>query len=998
MFLYLNACAHSGQDTLPYRLQHFDNSSGLPQNSVNAIAADKLGYIWLATESGLVRYDGRHFQLHIPPIEVTNNHRFFHIFTSINGDLLAMNYQHVIVQIANGKISRDSTLPFEIRDYAGWEVSRNNSDAGKAYDVRLPNRIMNWESSMTSLRLHGRKGERFIYSKDTLTLELNNGKSIRHPFRNKGSWNFFLMGDSLYFLQEDGRTVRFGSDLQVAAFSGDILLDPDFIRHPGKTQVFWNRVQDREVLLYAGNSFYLATPQGNGLHTRRILSGFDVASNTITTAFYDQGKGKLFLGSATLGLFILTEQRFATRHAPKKSNSHYSIMPFGANLVMSSTGYFLGPGEPGARPIPSWDPVLSDFYSVSPDGEQGFWTKGYKGLYHYTNQPIRKNGQWEMPSKITMLHTDKSGKLWIGLQQAQGVWVMDGFDQQKAPYKVMSTRMDPTCFAEDGNLMYIGVNRGLYIYDMQSGRLDSLAGIKGKYVRSIKVVAPGEVWITTYGNGFYVYRKGRLSAFPMDNEQFLSYSHCISLDRHGYFWIPTNTGLFQMSRKDLLDYIDDSTRLPYYHYYDKFDGMATNEFNGGCQPCAATLGNGFTAMPSLDGVVFFHPDSIRPVLPSLPVFLDAVMLGNREMAADSIIQLPENFNSLQLAFSTPYMGNPKNLHLQYALLRSGESDTIWNPLPVDGHIMLSTLPSGEYHLTVRKHNGFGLGNYTYKSIWLHVEVPWYESRWFYALLLLLGIGGTLLLARFREIYMNRKNAMLKLMVDEKTKELKSKSALQDKIIQSVGHNVLTPLKYQYFLSRKIHELTEKEGASFTEMARVMNDHTNYLYHMVDNLLKYLKSQIEDREVANSLFEPAVTADAVLKIFQDIAKEKGTALVNDIPEAMQLYGDELLLSVILHNLTDNAVKVTRKGQITLDARLHNGGVVLSVKDTGPGMRADIVQWFNAAEVRDYPGVGGGIGLLIVKELAQNMGLHVAVVSEEGKGSGFTIWFPDQERRH
>ncbi len=998
IFLYLNASAHFGQDTLPYRLQHFDNSSGLPQNSVNAIASDRLGYIWLATESGLVRYDGRHFQIHVPSIQTTINHRFFHIFNGHNGELLTMNYSNVVMRIDDGKIFPDSSLPLSARDYTGWEISRNNGDAEIAYDVRLPNRIMNWESTLTSFQLQGSRGRRFIFRNDTLSMERKGEGNIRYPFRNKGSWNFFLLGDSLYFLRDDGRTVHFGSSMEVSAFSGDILRDPAFIRHPGKTQVFWNRVQDREVLLYIGKSFYRATPNGSGLYTRRIFSGFDIVANTISTAYYDKEKGKLYLGSATHGLFILTEQRFATRHTPENNNSHYSLLPFDSNLVMSANGYFLGLGQPVARPIPYWDPILSDFYSVSPDGEQGFWTKGYKNIYHYNKKPIRKNGQWEMPAKVTMLYTDKRKRLWIGLQKAKGVWVMDGSDPQKAPNKKVNTWMDPTCFAEDGNQMYIGANRGLYIYDMQTGRLDSLAGLAGRYVRNAKVVAPGEVWITTYGHGFYVYRNNHLSAFPLDNEQFLSYAHCISLDRHGYFWIPTNTGLFQMRRKDLMDYITDTTRLPYYHYYDKSDGMATNEFNGGCQPCAATLGNGYNAMPSLNGVVFFHPDSIHPVLPSQPVFLDAVMLGNREMAADSLIRLPENFNSLQLAFSTPYMGNPKNLHLQYALLRTRESDTIWNELPEDGHVMLSTLPSGGYNLTVRKHNGFGLGNYAYKSIRLHVAAPWYESRWFYALLLLLGIGGTLLLARIREMYMNRKNAMLKKLVDEKTQELKSNSALQDKIIQSVGHNVLTPLKYQYFLSRKIHELTVKEGASFTEMARVMNDHTNYLYHMVDNLLKYLKSQIADRQVADSLFEPVVTADAVLKIFQDIAKEKSTALVNNIPEAMQLYGDELLLSVILHNLADNAVKVTRNGQIVLDARSHNSGVVLSVKDTGPGMRTDIVQWFNAAEVRDYPGAGGGIGLLIVKELAQNMGLHVAIVSEEGKGSEFTIWFPDQEERH
>ncbi|WP_298713896.1 ATP-binding protein [Chitinophaga sp.] len=102
--------------------------------------------------------------------------------------------------------------------------------------------------------------------------------------------------------------------------------------------------------------------------------------------------------------------------------------------------------------------------------------------------------------------------------------------------------------------------------------------------------------------------------------------------------------------------------------------------------------------------------------------------------------------------------------------------------------------------------------------------------------------------------------------------------------------------------------------------------------------------------------------------------------------------------MLYNLTDNAVKVTRNGRIVLEAAEEGGGAVLVISDSGPGMRADLMQWFNTGDAMDSPIAGGGIGLMIVKELAQAMGLHVAVTAAAGQGSRFTIWFPGERGVH
>lgn len=993
LFHCLTLAAQTSQDTSPYLLQHFDNSSGLPQNSVNAIGADPEGYIWLATEGGLVRYDGLHFRLRNPDRPPVHNNRFYHIYYDQDGRFSAMNYNNEVVRIEKGEVWRDTVVRLATMDYVKWKIPTSIKDSGRTYHIRVSSYPQSWGAHLTGFRWQLPGNRTVSYENGVMASHRNQFTEFSHAFRNKGSWNFFLLGDSLFFLGEDGRTVRFGQRLHTAPLEGDIQSNPAFRRNPEKVKMFWNRMSRDHFFLYIGKSIYIASRNGDNVTTRKLFSGFDIDAAGIRSVHYDMPTGRLYLGSSTLGLYILTPQTFASKHSPQKYNSHYSLMPLGKDQVMANGYLFTHPGKQAAARLYN---DAGDAYSLAPDGNGGFWSKGHSVLYHTRWGSVKPFEIYDLPERITMLYTDSRNRLWIG-QNKVGIWMTDS-RHPTDPQPFLPIREDATCFAEDGDTMYIGTGNAFYLFNMPGRRIDTVQGLNGKYIRSARVVQRGEVWITTYDHGFYLFKNGKLTAFPYDNDRYIVNAHCMYYDRNGYFWIPTNRGLFQVQRTDLLAYAGDSGVAPYYHYYDRRDGFASNEFNGGCQPCAAELGNGYVALPSMNGVVFFHPDSVHPVLPVLPVSLDRVMLDKKSLVPQGLADLPEAFNSLQLEFSAPYMGNRKNLQLNYALIRTNDPDTIWNPLPEDGRVMFSALPPGDYSLVVRKPDGFGFGNYSDKIVALHVKKPWYESRVFYGLLLVLGIGITVLVSRLRTLYVKRKNDMLEVLVASKTRELQVKSALQDKIIQSVSHNILTPLKYQQLLARKIFESKEKDTVSFTEMARIMNDHTHYLYHMVANLLKYLKSQIGDREAPETVFAPVETADAVMQIFAEIAREKGTALVNDIPDTLLLYGDALLVSVIIYNLTDNAVKVTRNGRIVLEAREEGGGTVLVISDSGPGMRADLMQWFNNGDMLNAPVAGGGIGLMIVKELAQNMGLHVAVTAATDQGSRFTIWFPGEREMH
>lgn len=116
-----------------------------------------------------------------------------------------------------------------------------------------------------------------------------------------------------------------------------------------------------------------------------------------------------------------------------------------------------------------------------------------------------------------------------------------------------------------------------------------------------------------------------------------------------------------------------------------------------------------------------------------------------------------------------------------------------------------------------------------------------------------------------------------------------------------------------------------------------------------------------------------------------------------PDLPLLRTDPVKLKVVLKNLISNAVKFTEQGTVAVRARAHNGGVEISVEDSGIGIPPDaldiIFEPFRQAESPMTRRHGGaGLGLYIVRRLLDVLGGTIAVESELGRGSMFRVWLP------
>ena len=183
-----------------------------------------------------------------------------------------------------------------------------------------------------------------------------------------------------------------------------------------------------------------------------------------------------------------------------------------------------------------------------------------------------------------------------------------------------------------------------------------------------------------------------------------------------------------------------------------------------------------------------------------------------------------------------------------------------------------------------------------------------------------------------------------------------------------------------------------------QMLAVIEASGQLLLGLIDDILDLSKIEAGRLALAHEPFDLAATLAQPALLFRRTAEEKGLALRVEIaPDlAIRAMGDAMRLGQVLNNLMSNAVKFTERGEVALSARLRDGMVEVTVRDTGIGIpdeaRARLFQPFTQVEgaARRYKGTG--LGLSISRQLAEMMGGTLALLPASGEGTTFLLRLP------
>ncbi len=225
------------------------------------------------------------------------------------------------------------------------------------------------------------------------------------------------------------------------------------------------------------------------------------------------------------------------------------------------------------------------------------------------------------------------------------------------------------------------------------------------------------------------------------------------------------------------------------------------------------------------------------------------------------------------------------------------------------------------------------------------------------------------------------------------------SELKSQFVSNISHELRTPMSgilgmTELLLGTEL-ETEQKELATF------INDSAHNLLSVLNELLDFSRLESGKLAVEESNFSIQQLIDEVLSSIRSAAARKGltvsVAIDTAVPE--KLSGDSRRVKQVLNHITQNAVKFTEKGSISIGVSLekqveHLAFVKFSIIDTGIGISEEAIEQIFApfvqadgSNTRKYGGVG--LGLSISKRIVRLMSGTLGVTSEEGKGS--TFWF-------
>lgn len=230
-------------------------------------------------------------------------------------------------------------------------------------------------------------------------------------------------------------------------------------------------------------------------------------------------------------------------------------------------------------------------------------------------------------------------------------------------------------------------------------------------------------------------------------------------------------------------------------------------------------------------------------------------------------------------------------------------------------------------------------------------------------------------------------------------ELRESDRRKDAFLAVLAHELRNPLA-PIRNALEILRLKDVAAPAALEARELMDRQLAHLVRLVDDLLEVSRITHGKIELRREPVALASVIDSAAETVRPLIDASGQCLVINLPaEALWLEGDPTRLSQIFGNLLNNAAKYSEAGQeIRVEARAVDGGVLISVQDTGVGIPAELLPRVFDMFARGHPtpsiGPSGlGIGLSLVQKLVELHGGHVEAFSAgPGRGSELMVFLP------
>ena len=957
-----------------YTTQWYNTDNGLPQNSIKDIVKDKYGFIWLSMEGRVVRYDGSNF------VQYRNftfkNLSFGDFFGSIKKDSITVfNASEkdllLISQRKPGAVSSDQNVE---------PVGTINQ---KVYKQLVKNNVtVRFISYIDSYFVKLSTGS-YYFENDGITYVDNKSKkstTVDLKFLRSKLRKLFIHGDYVFVADVDSKKI-----LQLYQGKYSYINAPSIYTDP-ETKIYWQQITGQVFMINHGRIYRSVFSDGK-LKLTYLLEYKDIDKDISGAMFYDEVVRKLYIGSSINGLKVLSLSDFSVS---RKSLSYqdevcYAAIPYSDNSVLTQEGIRYYPNA-SERIFPS--PQSYDKRYILEDNAGNLVYRENNSIHiRYKHTGFAKYDSISFKNKeIDGLY--KSGGLYMAslVSGKESYLYLFKKDHFKEIEKIIPCKDNiDAVLRYNHNLLYLGSSGGIYVYSLTGNKVIKLIG-KGLPVKQIIRTKDGNIWFTTYNRGFYLIKGQSAVRIPSDKNDFLANAHSLLEDKKFNLWISSNNGLFKVNKNDLLQYMKAPKGDITYYRYTKKQGLLNNEFNGSANPCAHELKDGQFVFPSMEGFVFFNPENVKTYHPkSKSVYLERARVKGKMIQLKGKLFLECGYKNAEVYIDVPYYSDLENIYLQAKL--SDNNDSPWVNIKSDKTFRLANMEPGNYTLWVRFLSS-ETGKFTYKTIPVEVEAYFYQTLVFKILIAAIFIFIVLVIVQMRTNFLRLKNTIVHKDKEllETNNKLKSESDYQKKLVESISHDITTPVKFIALLSQELNQSPD---------LKTQKKYFDSIYKTSEQLYKFtlsLKEYTELYKQENRTEEEYSVYDLIETkrlLFEEIAGQKNTFIYNFCDHQLKIVLNKNILLAIFHNIIDNAVKNTSDGEITITSAFTGSHIEVSISDTGNGMsdeqRIYYSGLFKEKENKHMIFKNYGLGLHMVIQLLMKINSEMTFHKNTPKGT-------------
>ncbi len=977
---------------LQYNFERINTENGLPTNAIKGLQFDeKTRFLWVATESGIVRYNGHGFQ-NFGDNEKTAllNGRIVFFDKTKDGKLFGklMDERVLLINENRAVIESDVKKLSTEADFLSYKYSLSGIERDK-FSMGIETRDYFVNNS--------------IYIKIDYKLYQYTPEKLQFRIAIPNDESGFVINDQLFLLRKDGvifETIEKNGELnlnKIADFGKALAYDAK--NTFTQIKVFQNSHKEPAFLL-ASNKLYKIEFANHKIQIDLITDQFP-KNEFVKYIQIDDKTHAIYIGTDNRGL-IVGRPKYFNRILPNNAIDGVSSSAY-AQLVLKNGDIQINTGQIYKanskfnsrsnqnvfnKPSETTTYITKDsfLYFTNADGVIKYDLVNDKIVEKSIDISPTRNAFIEINNKLYSFNVDG-----IAIKNVKWDYLLK-FSQMPFNFIVYGLQQ------VNENEILAATTDGLYKYNLKKNTFTLF--YKDKDNANFRTIynLNGYYLIGTYGGGVYMFNKDSIKKVPLDQNKYLNYTHCFLEDKKGNIWASTNKGLFMSPGQSLIDFWNKGPGNIKFSYFGKSEGIDELEMNGGCSPCAIKLSNGNFSFPGIDGLIHFNPDSIPAFDIQPKVYLDKLIIDNKIV---DIKMLNNDFASrvknIELQLGISGMLSQENIMLEYKF-----DEEPWIRLNVKTPNLIFSNPSyGGHKITIRIRNTI---NDKWESITygFSINYPWYLNPFIFIVYFFLAIGMVLLYIRFKTLIYQRRQKLLEKEVDAKTETLNKlnenlfkRNQAKDHVIAIMNHDILTPLKYLHITAKNIAETSneEKIKKSINQIAKTSKD----LEYLTSNMLNWVKfDNIETlpKKQAIDLFD---LVNELVEFVEPFKQNSTVIIKNEINEGLIIENWADSLRVLLYNLIVNAINNTQTGTISISYSSLPNGYKILVSDTGIGMNDSMIQYLlkgkSKDEVEQIPKYkkGNGVGFQIIRNIVQLMQASLEIDSEVNKGTSVRVIF-------